>query len=412
MHRKFYLCTMMKRAFLILGFGMLCNAVLFGQDTIRVMYYNLLNFPDVSPERAIELRKIVGYAQPDVLVVNELLSATGANLILNDALNVWGMSDYAAAEYVNGPDTDNMLFYNSTKLGLISQEQLATGLRDISEYRLFYKSPSLSALSDTVFMTVYSVHLKAGSGFFNQRKEEVLVLKYHLNGLNNPENIVVGGDFNFYSGNESGCLALRETGNIDLFDPITSIGDWSGNFSYRNIHTQSTRTAPLGDGAGGGLDDRFDLIFVSQDALNNTNGLEFIEGSYTALGQDGNRFNGAINAPFNPSIPDSIASALYFMSDHLPVMLDLKTDYTAAISEYAPQDFTAYWNNGAKKIWFSKPVGAGIFMLYTIRGELVQQIFISNQQEVNLEQGLAKGIFFWVLQTETNQFSGKIVASS
>lgn len=403
---------MIKVAFLILGFGMLGNSILFGQDTIRVMYYNLLNFPDVSPERVVELRKVVGYARPDVLVVNELLSATGADLILNDALNVWGVSDYEAAEYVNGPDTDNMLFYNSTKLGLTSQEQLSTGLRDISEYRLFYKSPGLGALSDTVYMTVYSLHLKAGSGFFNQRKEEVLVLKYHLNGLDNPENIVVGGDFNFYSGNESGCLALRETGNIDLFDPISSIGDWSGNFAYRNIHTQSTRTAPLGDGAGGGLDDRFDLIFLSQDALDNSNGLEFIEGSYAALGQDGNRFNGAINAPFNPSIPDSIANALYFMSDHLPVMLDLKTDYTAAIGEYAVPHFSAYWNHVAKKVQFSEPVASGILMLYAVRGDLVQQISISNQQEVSLQQDLAQGIFFWILLTETDQFSGKVVVTN
>ncbi len=106
----------------------------------------------------------------------------------------------------------------------------------------------LDESSDTIFFNIYSLHLKAGSGFFDQRKEEAKVLKFHLNGLPKRENIFVGGDFNFSSGNESGCLAIRETGDINLFDPIDQIGDWSGNSSYAEIHTQSTRTSSLLDG--------------------------------------------------------------------------------------------------------------------------------------------------------------------
>lgn len=227
----------------------------YSQDTIRVMYYNILNYPNETPERVTHLRKIVHYAKPDVLVVNELLSETGSDLILSDALNTWGVSYYAGATFIDGPDTDNMLYYNTEKLGLKSQQQIPTGLRDISEYVLYYKSPGLGTDSDTIFLNAYSLHLKAGTGFFNQRKEEALVLKYHLNNFPGIENVLVGGDFNFYSGNESGSNAIRETGDLILHDPIDQIGDWSNNAFYAGIHTQSTRTSPLTDGSGGGMDD-------------------------------------------------------------------------------------------------------------------------------------------------------------
>ncbi len=111
----------------------------YAQDTIRIMYYNILNFPGEEPDRVDELRKIVAYSKPDVLVVNELLTEVGSNLILDEALNSAGIGIFEGAEFINGPDTDNMLYYNSTLLGLTSQVQIPTVLRDISEYKLFYK---------------------------------------------------------------------------------------------------------------------------------------------------------------------------------------------------------------------------------------------------------------------------------
>ncbi len=379
------------------------------QDTIRVMYYNLLNFPDDSPERIGDLRKILGYAQPDIFVVCELQSSEGANLILNEGLNVWGEDKYEAAEYVDGPYTDNMLFYNTDVLGFVSQEEIPTDLRDINEYKLYYKSPGLGATSDTIYLNLYGAHLKAGSGFFNQRKEQAIVLKYHLNSISNAENIFVGGDFNFYSGNESGCLAIRETGAVDLFDPISSIGDWSGNGSYANIHTQSTRTAPLADGAGGGMDDRFDLIFTTADVLDNTNGLEMIDGSYQALGQDGARFNGTINSPYNPTVPDSISSALYFMSDHLPVMLDLKTDYTASLPVDFIQEVNWYYNAINNTLVFNQNITRANFTLYALSGKVIYQQVIENSSTISIPAHINSGLFCWNLMQDHALLKGKLL---
>ncbi|NOQ71231.1 MAG: hypothetical protein GQ574_04485 [Crocinitomix sp.] len=399
----------MLRLILGIGFVFCLMGATFAQDTIRVMYYNLLNFPDDSPERIEDLRQIMGYAQPDILVVCELQSSEGADLILNEALNVWGEDKFEAAEYVDGPYTDNMLFYNSDLLGFIGQEEIPTDLRDINEYQLYYKNPGLGASSDTIYLNLYGVHLKAGSGFFNRRKEQAIVLKYYLNTLSNAENIFVGGDFNFYSGNESGCLAIRETGDVDLFDPISSIGDWNNNGAYANIHTQSTRTAPLADGAGGGMDDRFDLIFTTADVLDNTNGINMIEGSYQALGQDGDRFNSAINSPYNPSVPDSVSSALYFMSDHLPVLLDLKTDYTADISSHVKPNVEWFYNATTNELVFNQPIQNAQFELYDLSGKLILQQTIEIAQTIEIPSHLNNGLFCWNLLEDHAVLKGKLV---
>jgi len=398
----------MRKVFL-LGFFVFLGCHVMAQDTIRVMYYNLLNFPSTSPERIVYLRKIMAYAKPDVLVVNELLDADGSDLILNEALNVGGVTHFEAATYVDGPDTDNMLYYNADLLGLRSQLQIPTGLRDISKYDLYYKSPGLVEDSDTVILHIFSLHLKAGSGYFNQRKEEAIIFKYHLNTMSNRENIIAGGDFNFYSGNESGHLAMRETGSIELYDPINSIGDWNNNASYAYLHTQSTRESPLGDGAGGGMDDRFDLIFISNDLLENTNGLSYLEDSYQALGQDGARFNQSINIPFNPTIPDSIAVALYLMSDHLPVMMDFITDYTANLSQDANQLPIQVWYDYTHQNLMIKNASAGaIITLYDSTGKRLFNYECTTSLIAQIPIELTHGVYCWQLVSDSKHRTGKI----
>ena len=113
------------------------------QETLKVMYYNLLNFPSTSQERADTLKKIVQHVLPDMFLVNELDNQFGATLILNNALNQNGITHYQQALFVDGPDTDNMLFYNSDKLGLISQNDIETALRDINEFSIKMKDGSL-----------------------------------------------------------------------------------------------------------------------------------------------------------------------------------------------------------------------------------------------------------------------------
>ena len=111
-----------------------------------------------------------------------------------------------------------------------------------------------------------------------------------------------------------------------LFDPIDRIGNWHNNSSFSDVHTQSPRTTSFGGGANGGMDDRFDWLFVSESILDNQSRMVYIDDSYTAFGNDGNHFNDAINSGNNFSVSEQIADALHDASDHLPVYMDVWFD--------------------------------------------------------------------------------------
>lgn len=314
--------------------------VLKAQDTISVLSYNILNYPLSNSTKADTLKAIIKYTQPDIFMITELTSSTGVSLILNNALNVDGITHYQAATYVNGPDTDNMLFYNSTKFGLKSQYEIPTVLRNISEYVLYYKSPNLATTLDTTFVNCYMAHLKASNTPADsiQRNQEAVTFKNYLDSKNQPiKNIVLGGDFNVYTSNEAAYNTILNGGAVALKDPINTPGNWQANSSFAAVHTQSTRTAILPDGGStGGLDDRFDFIFVGDDVMQGTNKLKYISGTYTAVGNDGLHYNKSLlTLPTNTSVPANVLSALYYMSDHLPIALKLYFDEALSVNELA-----------------------------------------------------------------------------
>ncbi len=339
------------------------------QDTVRVMYYNLLNFPDVTPSRCDTLRKILQHAKPDVFVVNELQSLYGANLILNQSLNVFGVTHYQKANFINGPDTDNMFYYNTNLFGFISQQQLATPLRDISEYVVYYK-PSVGN-GDTIFLRFYSMHLKASAGQANeqQRQQEAAVLKNYLQQNNLNKNIIAGGDLNLYTSAEPAYITLT-SGGTPLYDPLNSPGIWGGNAQFATLHTQSVRINSYLGGSGGGMDDRFDHILVSGDMLVGLNKIKYVQNSYWAYGQDGNRFNAELIIPQNNSLPDSVLKAMYNMSDHLPVFMKIYID---------PQMSQVQKNNTHQHniILYPNPTNQKVF-IQSLSKILPKEIYITN----------------------------------
>ena len=349
------------------------------------MYHNMLNFPGTTPDRADSLRNIISYVAPDVYAICELESAAGADLILNNAFNVYGKTNYARATYLDGPYTDNMLIYNTDKLGLVSQNQIGTVLRDISVYRMYYKAPNLSAITDTIYLYFFVCHLKAGSADYQQRNTEIQQAKFYLNSISNEaENVFIGGDMNVYSGFESAILTLKNTGDVPMFDPINVDGNWSSNSSFADYHTQSTRSGGgYGGGSGGGMDDRFDLIFVSEDVLNNDNGVQYLSNSYEALGQDGNRYNQEINSPFNSSVPDSVANALFRVSDHLPVLMTIVLDETASVqNDDMLRMFKIYFDSN-QRLLNIKNYGEWVdFYLYNSAGQEVMAYHGINGEHV------------------------------
>jgi len=112
---------------------------------------------------------------------------------------------------------------------------------------------------------------------------------------------------------------------MQFLDPVNALGDWQNNVQFSSYHSQSTHT--YGDcHSGGGMDDRFDFILASESVMEGTRGLKFIEDSYWAYGQDGNRFNQSLISPSNTTLPSNVINSLYNMSDHLPVVLELEID--------------------------------------------------------------------------------------
>jgi hypothetical protein len=135
------------------------------------------------------------------------------------------------------------------------------------------------------------------------------------------------GDLNVYSSFEDGYQNLI-SGPLALVDPINSPGNWNNNSSFSDIHTQSTRTSLNYDcGSKGGLDDRFDQILVSQNVMSGADSLKYLDNSYDAVGNDGNHFNNNLLSGSNAQYPDSVVNALYYMSDHLPVILKAVVTY-------------------------------------------------------------------------------------
>lgn len=357
------------------------------QDTLRIMAYNILNYTSGGSYsgRYADLREILTYAKPDIVICSEVLDASGAQLLLDNAFNMAGIGPFSRATFIDGPDTDNSLFYNNSKITFKLQNQITTALRNITRYRVY----NLITPTDTAWLNLFSLHLKASSGFETERLEECKDLCNFFTGLNSAQNILVGGDFNFYSSiTETGFQWLTSTNCAEeLYDPVNRIGSWNNNSTFDDVHSQSTRVLTEPDGGStGGMDDRFDFIFANDNVINGTNYVRYVPGSYTTVGQDMNHFNLAItDPPANSSVPASIATALYNMSDHLPIYMDVAIGLTIGISEYKPNlgGINVKWindgnlSNETRFIINSEQIEKSTIHVYDLMGKMLFQTEIS-----------------------------------
>ena len=320
-----------------------CTAGVSAQvDTLTIVSYNLLNFPDgrndcsnntVVSNRADTLRKIMNYVKPDIFVACEIQHGAGADSVLTRSLNYNNPGVYAAAQFDllnQEAPLNNQLYYNTDKLTLHSQYLINTSPRDIDHYILYFNDPNLGVYFDTTFVEVYMCHLKAGSGSTEQatRAQQTQILMNYIAQRPQNRHHFVCGDLNVYTSTEQAYQHLVN-GSFSLVDPINAPGNWNSNSSFASIHTQSTRNGQnLDCGSQGGSDDRFDQILVSSNVMNGGDSLTYIQNSYVALGNDGNHYNQSLmQGPVNSLYPDSLVRALYYMSDHLPVVMKARVVY-------------------------------------------------------------------------------------
>lgn len=366
-------------------------------DTLTVVYYNLLDYPTTDPTRWQYYKTIFHDIMPDIIVVNELETTQGADLILTNALNSSGITGYSRAVFHDGPDTDNLLFYNSNKLGLVSQEQIPTTLRDISRYKMYYKSADLATDHDTIFLNVFGWHLKASQGYESDRLGEVTTFFNYIQAHAPVENIIVGGDCNFYGVSSEPAYTYVVSNSVEpLADPETA-GEWHDNASFVALHTQSTKIS------GGGMDDRFDFTFYDNEIISGTNRVLYVDGSYHAYGNDGtgNTFNNSINAVASTQYSGTILDALFNGSDHLPVVSQIiVSDSVSSFSPYAEiLSFTMPQQTGPATINSSNATVHIEVSIGTALTSLTPTITVSPGATINPASGVARN--FTTPQTYT-----------
>ena len=312
-----------------------------GQDTLTVMQYNLLNFGNFTSyctlsnndpgEKIAWLKTIIDYQTPDIFCVNEMSQSDYyQQMLLDEVLNTSGRTGFEMAGTTNYNNSDivNMLYYNGSKLGLESMDAIVTEVRDINIYKLYYKQRNKSLSGDNIVFYCIVAHLKAGStsGDMTVRAQMTADVTNYLVSHQITEPCLILGDLNLQSSTEQAWLNLTQYADpaYDFSDPAGKVGNWHNNATYAIVHTQSTHITSDGCASGGGMDDRFDFILANAAFFDEEASILVIDGSYDVLGQDGQRLNGSVADPPNYSAPSGVISALYGMSDHLPVTLELK----------------------------------------------------------------------------------------
>ena len=393
------------------------------QDTLTVMQYNLLEYGNYNSgfadcyetnnntQRKDEcIRTLIDYVKPDILTVCEFGATQQLlNDFLRHNLNINGASYWQSDNIINyaGEYIVNHIFYDSRKMGLKKHVALRTNPRDTDVYELYLKTPGLAA-GDTIKLVCIVAHPKAGQGYEASRRALMQTAMDYLNQHYPHDNALIMGDFNMYSANESGYRLLTQTYSnpeVCFVDPIANIGgvgEWNNNSQFAAFHTQSTRSYSDECFSSGGLDDRFDFILMADEIAFSYNHMRYVQGSYHAVGNDGNHFNMSVDQGYNSSVPAEVAEALFDGSDHLPVTMKIAVDAHLGVEENEAQSLYASIapNPASDKAivhFFNPSQGQVQFELYSLQGQMMikaSEYFVSGSQQFELNlQDLAKGFY-------------------
>lgn len=340
------------RSTLLVAAGFFLNPGVFEAraDQLRVVNWNVTNYTSgrvTEFETAIYGMFSGRTMAPDVFIGEEFTSASAVTNflnILNNAPN--SPADWAAAPFVDGPDTDSALFYRISKVFLATDLSpngvtvVATGGVDPNHPRNIMRYDVRIQGFNTAETTIaiYATHMKAGSTATDQARRLVEAERIRDDAELLPAgwHFLIGGDFNIQDSSQAAYQELvgsQVNNDGRFFDPINTPGSWNNNFAFRIVHTQD----PSGIG---GMDDRLDLILLS-DSLIDGLGMDYIgdssipystitwddpNHSYRSWGNDGTSFNTTLTVSGNQMVGAVIAQALVDAGNgngHLPVFLDL-----------------------------------------------------------------------------------------
>jgi len=423
------LAMLLKRCFFILLLFVFQGAI--AQEVLKTMVYNLLNFPTAPPaNRQVILRDILDEFQPDLFMVNELESELGADLILNESI-LPSRPYFERSAFIpiqSMPDTDNplqhMVFYNTFKLELLVEEFYKTSVRDINRYKFLLNTEDKE--TNPVHLEVFVTHLKSSTGTANnlQRLAAIEILMDALENIYaddeqhapiEPDSYVLfAGDMNFYTSSEPGYQKLRNANEeslrtfVDVLNPDNVLQSWTGNNpNWHPMHTQSTRATQFGGyGAGGGMDDRFDFIFMTDNLFDNPE-LEYVEDSYKAIGNNGNCHDLSVNdESCVGEYSQELRDLLYFMSDHLPVVMNLQTDQVFLSNpEFTNTELIRFPKGNMPNQTLTVEVDPSItqniqFKAYNVLGQEVMHITNKGATQYTIDvSSLSNGVYYLTTNT-------------
>ncbi|MFI4881946.1 MAG: GC-type dockerin domain-anchored protein [Phycisphaerales bacterium JB064] len=311
---------------------------------LRVATWNLTNFNGTDADRNAALRTALfdefdgRSLRPDVLVVQEVTGEASA-LRMPAILNAdpRGGQDWVLAPFIDGPTTDSALLYRTSRASVRGVVIASMGGSDPRPPRNTMRYDLAIAGYDTPVLSLYSVHMKAGTSASDRDRREVEAEAVRLDAQGLPEgtHVMLLGDFNMQTSSEEGYQDLTESrvnNNGRLFDPIDSPGSWNNSSLFRFLHTQD----PVSQ-----MDDRFDIILVNDDLFDG-DGVEYLgdvsvpysrttfddpNHSYRSWGNDGASFDSPLRVSGNQMVGPVIAQALRDAPGgslgHLPVFVDL-----------------------------------------------------------------------------------------
>ncbi len=404
----------MKKKLLIAFIVFVCSlSNVFSQETFKLMFYNLLNYPLQDASKLQYLEVILDDYRPDLFMVCELNNQTGADAILNSLQFI--NPNYESATFVTNSSDDtfgdqndlqNFIYFDSSKFILESQSVVTTIYRDFNLYT--FKLNTANQVSNPIYIHAIVCHLKASRDDPNPdlRLQMVNDLVTYLETLTSNDYVILGGDLNVYTNSEPAFLELTDvTNNIAFVDPANRVGSWSNNTNYIDVFTQSTRTQFGLGGATGGFDDRFDFILTSENMLTNPD-IFYVNNSYQVYGNNGNVncYNQEINssncdgADFDSAIRD----VLYNMSDHLPVTIQLQTNETLSTNKFVlEQPFSIIGSNLVNNT-LSLQINTTTFesdfiYIFNTLGQKIATIKIQNLNLLQLDvSNLSNGIYYIV----------------
>lgn len=340
-----------KRPLGMAAIAALCAAPAYGQ--LRICNYNILaSGGDVNTGLSTVLQGMgndntAGFAKPiDILLVQETETQATTTQQVVDALNtLYGANTYGRGtiDAASSGGGRTGIVYRLSSVSLVAEAQVGTWSSSgaaRAPMRYQFRPAGYSASAD---FYIYNSHYKASQGFETRRMMEAAMIRANADALGASSRIIYGGDFNSYTsseimfGGQGGTLGLQSAGNGQAYDPANRPGNWHNSSSFISIQSQAPAISPPSGFVGGGLNDRFDIQYVTDDMMSGE-GVAYINGSYHTFMNNGSiPLSHSINEASNtalPSLPNraGVLSALTTASDHLPLIVDYQIPARMSLS--------------------------------------------------------------------------------